>query len=42
MRRWAWRQLWRYYDSDWGAWMPHAWAPFLLGKALGSKGRRVA
>jgi hypothetical protein len=39
--RWCWRQVWRFYDSTAGAWLPPAWAPWLLGKALGSKGRRV-
>lgn len=39
--RWLWRQIWRFYDSAAGAWLPAAIAPWLLGKVLGSKGRRV-
>jgi hypothetical protein len=39
--RWMWRQIWRFYDSPRGAWLPHSIAPWLLGKVLGSKGRRV-
>jgi hypothetical protein len=41
MRRKLWMRVWKYYDSEWGAWLPHKIAPWLLGKALGSKGVRV-
>lgn len=40
MRARFWWLVWRYYDSDWGAWMPHKWAPWLFGKMIGSKGVR--
>jgi hypothetical protein len=33
---------WHFYDSPWWGGRPHSIAPWLLGKALGSKGRRVA
>lgn len=38
-----WGRLWRLYDTPLGArLLPGFIAPWLLGKALGSKGRRVA
>lgn len=41
MRR-LWMIVWRYYDSPRGRWLPQRIAPWLLGKALGSKGKRIA
>lgn len=40
MRRF-WTAAWRFYDSPWGAFLPHWIAPWLLGRAFGSRGRRV-
>lgn len=36
-----WFRIWRFYDSPWGAFLPKRIAPWLLGKALGSRGRRI-
>lgn len=44
LKRRAWMRAWRFYDnydSPYGAFLPHKIAPWLLGKALGAKGRKV-
>ena len=35
-----WSQLWKVFDSDWGRVIPRRFGPYLLGKSLGSKGKR--
>lgn len=39
---WFWKVAWNYYDSDWGAWLPHKIVPWLFGMYVGSKGRRAS
>jgi hypothetical protein len=34
--------VWREYDGGLLRFLPHSLAPWLLGKALGSKGRRIS
>lgn len=39
LKRKVWMQVWRIYDSPYGAILPHKIAPWLLGKALGAQGQ---
>lgn len=41
MPRKFWRVVWRFYDSDWGGFLPKSFAPYLFGKSIGAKGTQV-